>query len=362
VGVKDLFDVAGMPTGCGAVGVRSAAPSPVDASLVSILRAAGADIIGKTEAVEYGWFGHVTTRNPHDPGRSPGGSSSGSAAAVAAGMCRLAVGTQTAGSMIRPAAYCGVPAIKFGLGAVPLDGAVLVSRHLDSAGLFASTWADLITAASVLLPHPGPPVGSGTSPVRVGVLVEDFQHLCTPSVRAAVDAALVTLAASEEVELRPIGGLLDWESLRAHHRALMVHDCARSRRNAYDQNASQFSPVLQEAIREGLALGDDVVEGALDAARRSRAIIEDAGDIDCWLTPAATQEAPKRGLPGDPACQTPFTLMGLPAIHLPAGPGAHGLPVGLQLVGRRGQDIALLRHAAALQGWVQPRSRPGGQE
>ncbi len=345
IGVKDLIDVAGMPTGAGAIGRQESSEAKDDAAIVTTLRRAGATILGKTVAVEYGWFGTVTTRNPHDLARSPGGSSSGSAAAVAAGMCRAAIGTQTAGSVIRPAAYTGVPALKLSHGAVDLAGVVKVSGSLDSLGIFAGSLDDLQAVADVLL---GPTAEeSSDSTIRIGLILDEFRDVCDDSVLDAVDRSVRALASSSQVELVNTASALDWSQLRTAHRALMVRECALARADAFRADPTQFSAVLRSAIEDGLALNDAVRTEALEAASQARAVLESA-EVDMWLTPAATQEAPPAGEPGDPACQSPFTLLGLPAIHLPVGRGASNLPVGLQLVGRLNTDRRLLRQARSL--------------
>lgn len=349
IGVKDLIDVAGMPTRAGSVAVNGghSERARIDAPVVARLRAAGATILGKTAAVEYGWFGEVTTRNPHDLTRSPGGSSSGSAAAVAAGMCRAAIGTQTAGSVIRPAAYTGVPAVKFSHGVLDMTGIVPVSQALDVVGAFATTIADVATIARVLLGADNESQPRSDGPIRVGLLVHEFRDVCESGVIDEVLKAISPLAGDPRVELLPLTTGLGWDVLRGAHRGLMVRECALSRRAAFEQNWRQFSVVLQEAIREGLALDESVREAALQMRERAQRQVEGFA-VDLLLTPAATQEAPPYGQPGDPSCQTPFSLLGLPAVHLPVGRGPQGLPVGVQLVGRHGNDLALLDDAAVI--------------
>lgn len=347
VGVKDLLDVRGMPTGAGAVR-EPARPGPAAADAVAVarVRAAGAALLGKTVAVEYGWFGTVTTRNPRALDRSPGGSSSGSAAAVAAGMCRAALGTQTAGSVIRPAAYVGVPAIKLSHGAVPMAGVVPAARSLDSLGVFAASVADLAVATAVVMAEPEIADLPVTRP-RLAVIGGYFDEIVDDGVRRAVDAALDAL----DAEIHTVAPPVDWTALAAAHRTIMRREIALVHLDRFRIDPGHYSAGLGAAIADGAVITDAAYAAACavrDAARPVFAALPDGADA--WLTPAATSYAPEAGLPGDPACSVPFTLLGLPAVAVPVPGVGTSLPAALQLVGPVGAERALLATAAACAG------------
>ncbi|KAB2812935.1 amidase [Pimelobacter simplex] len=293
LGVKDLIDVRGLSTAAGAYDGSAPPPASADAEVVRRLRAAGAAVLGKTEAVEYGWFGTVRTRHPRCADRSPGGSSSGSAAAVAAGQVRAALGTQTAGSVIRPAAYCGVPAVKWSHGAVPMTGVMPASPSLDSLGAYAASVADLVALSAVALdqdPVVPDPITAAGAPVREIATVHAPRHRAEPG---------------------------------------------------------HFSPSLGAAVAEGLAISDADYRAALRTRSAARAAFEAClVGVDACLTPAATSLAPPAGEPGSPACNVPFTLAGLPAVAVPAAEVDGELPVAVQLVGAHGTDLRLLATAA----------------
>jgi len=339
VGVKDIFDTADMPTECGTPVHRGRRPG-ADAACVAALRRAGALVLGKTVTTELAFFHPGKTRNPHDPARTPGGSSSGSAAAVAARMVPAALGSQTAGSVIRPASFCGVVGMKPTHGLSPLDGVSPFAPSLDTVGLFARDPADL----EVLLPPLGVPLDPAPDlPPRLGLCRSPQWPLAEPATRALVERTAARLAAGgaavTEVDLPP-----ECDGLFEAHKTVMAFEAARSLGALRAGHEALLSPVLLDLLRAGEATPAEAHAAALALAARCREAL--AGvfrRVDVLLTPAAIGEAPL-GLSstGDPAFNRIWTLLHLPCLGLPAGRGPSGLPVGVQLVGPlRGDGVVV---------------------
>lgn len=343
VGVKDIVDVAGLPTGCGTP-LRAGRVAAADAWVVARLRAAGAVVLGKTVTTEFAYFEPGPTRNPHEPARTPGGSSSGSAAAVAARVVPLAVGTQTAGSTIRPASFCGIAGHATAVGALPYAGIFRMCPSLDTIGLFTATVHDLAIVHAALHDVPVPAV----PPAAPRLLVVG------PGVFDGVEAEPATLFEAAVSALAAAGagvrsGTLD-PRLGEDHALVMAHEAAWAMR---DEPRDALSPVLVELLDRGAAVDRAARDGALArAAARRRELLAALADADAVLAPASLGPAP-RGLAatGDPACNRPFQLLGLPAVAVPGLRTAAGLPVGLALVGRPDAEDRLLSVAR----WVAAR-------
>jgi Asp-tRNA(Asn)/Glu-tRNA(Gln) amidotransferase A subunit family amidase len=357
VGVKDIIDTRGMPTENGTVLHAGRKPSR-DATVVSRLRQAGAVVLGKTVTTELAVYHPGKTRNPHHLEHTPGGSSSGSAAAVAAHMVPLAIGTQTNGSVIRPAAYCGVFGYKPSHGLVPRHGILRQSRPLDTVGVMARTIEDLALLAELLMGYDAndPDVVPQAAPRLVEVARQEPPVRPTLAfVRTAVwdqaeadtkeaFAELVD-ALGEQIEEVPLPSLFD-EAV-AQHGTIMNTDLAGSFAREYARGRDQLSARLREMIERGqrtLALD-------YNRAIERIAVLNEALDplferYEAILTPATTGEAP-HGLDatGSPIFCTTWTLCGTPAVTLPLLQGSRGLPLGVQLVGRKGDDARLLRTA-----------------
>jgi Asp-tRNA(Asn)/Glu-tRNA(Gln) amidotransferase A subunit family amidase len=358
VGIKDIIDTSDMPTENGTVLHSGRAPRE-DAAVVAKLRAAGAVILGKTVTTECAYFHPGKTRNPHNPEYTPGGSSSGSAAAVAGGMVPLALGTQTNGSVIRPAAFCGVYGFKPSHGLIPRTGILPLSRTLDHVGVFARSLEDVALIAEVLVGYDqGDPDTRPRAQVPFrAVCAEDppipplLAFIKTPhwdKVEAGTKEAFAELAEAlgdrmEEVEL--FSSAADtW----AVHKTIMEAEMASNLEREWTRGRDKLSQALRALIERGRELR------AVDYQAALRAIgpVADSLDelfmerYDAILTPSAPGTAPK-GLSatGDPAFCTPWTLCGVPSISLPLMRGENGLPLGVQLVGRRGFDARLLRTA-----------------
>jgi Asp-tRNA(Asn)/Glu-tRNA(Gln) amidotransferase A subunit family amidase len=364
VAVKDIVDTADFPTEHGSV--LHAGRRPLrDAAVVARLRAAGAVLLGKTVTTEFACFTPGETRNPHDPERTPGGSSSGSAAAVAAGMAPLAVGSQTNGSVIRPASFCGVFGFKPSHGLIPRTGVLATSATLDHVGVFARSVEDLALAAEALAgfeagdpaTRPDPPpalrrVAASTPPVapRLALVRGPTWDEAEPATRAAfAELAEVLGARLAEVALPE-----QFAAAVAVHRTIWTSELAHHLAPEYGRGRERLSGRLRELIEAGLATPAPDYLRALASRRGLREALAGVfGEFDAIVTPAAPGEAP-RGLDatGSPAFCTLWSLTGAPAVSLPLLKGPAGLPMGVQLVGAPGDDARLLRTARWLTGTV----------
>ncbi len=348
VGVKDIIHVDGFVTRAG-TRVPPELFAGDEAVCVQQLRAAGALIVGKTETTEFAYFEPGPTCNPHNVAHTPGGSSSGSAAAVAAGLCTLALGTQTIGSVIRPAAYCGIVGYKPSYGRIATQGIVYFSRTVDHVGLFTQDVAGMQAAAAALC--------SGwrrrDAEIRLPVLgVPDGPYLAQ-----AEDAALAVF--EEELLMLQVAGCTvrrvaefeDIAELNHLHRRLTFAEAAQEH-VWFAEYESLYRSRTAEAIRTGQTVGDEELETARAHCLQLRGEVikkMDKVGIDLWVCPSATGPAPL-GLDatGDPNMNLPWTHAGLPAVTIPAGRAANGLPLGMQLVGRYGADEELLAWAERL--------------
>ena len=358
IGIKDIFDTADMPTTYGSpiyVGCRPAS----DASAAALPRAAGGILIGKTVTTEFANRHPGPTTNPNDPDFSPGGSSSGSAAAVADFMVPLAIGTQTGGSVIRPAAYCGVVGFKPSFGLFPPAGMRINTEALDTVGIMARSVGDiaLFCAAMMTIPY-APPAMPEAGP-RLGLCRGPHWDEAQPEGRAVLEAAAKRLAAAgavvSDTEAPPESadgderqGILGaFEGLRNHMPELYRHEALLSAR------------LREEKIALGRQLTLDQFRTACRDAERARVAAQNwASGFDAILTLPAAGQAP-RGLAdtGSAAFNALWTQLYMPCLTLPAGRGPDGLPVGVQLVARRHTDERLL--AIAL--WVEQRLAEGGR-
>ncbi len=342
VGVKDIFDTADMPTECGTPVHRGRRPA-ADAACVAALRRAGALVLGKTVTTELAFSRPGKTRNPHDPARTPGGSSSGSAAAVAALMVPAALGSQTAGSTIRPASFCGVVGMKPTHGLVPLDGVSPFAPSLDTAGIFVRHPADL----EALLPPLGVPLGPAPAlPPHLGLCRSPQWPLAEPSTRDLVERTAARLA-SEGAAVAEVDLPRECDGLFEAQKTVMAFEAARALGKLRARHEALLSPALLDLLRAGEATpGDACAEALALAARCREALAGIFRRVEVLLTPAALGEAPL-GLAstGDPAFNRVWTLLHLPCLSLPAGRGPAGLPVGVQLVGPLRGDGAVVAAA-----------------
>jgi Asp-tRNA(Asn)/Glu-tRNA(Gln) amidotransferase A subunit family amidase len=360
VGLKDIIDTADMPTENGSVLFAGRRPER-DATVVGRLRAAGAVILGKTVTTELAAVHPGKTRHPQDPARTPGGSSSGSAAAVADQMCPLALGTQTNGSVIRPASYCGVVGFKPTHGLITRAGILMQSRTLDQVGLFARDVAEVALLADVL---------AGYDPQDPDTRLAAAPHLleaaCTAPpqparlafVRSPVwDSAdeptrdgFVQLVAALGDRITELELPAPFAQAHATLQTIMTAEQAVHYGPLWERGRDQISPPLRALIERGQTVTAVEWHRAVAAATDLRRALAGWFDtFDAIVTPAATGEAPM-GLQstGSPVFCTIWSLLGMPAISLPLLSGPHGLPIGVQLVGRWGEDARLLRTAAWL--------------
>jgi Asp-tRNA(Asn)/Glu-tRNA(Gln) amidotransferase A subunit family amidase len=366
VGLKDIIDTRGMPTENGTVLDADRRPRR-NAAIVSRLQAAGAVIMGKTVTTELAYYAPSKTRNPHDPARTPGGSSSGSAAAVASGMVPLAVGTQTNGSVIRPAAFCGVVGYKPTFGLIPRTGILAQSWPLDTVGVFGRSVADAALLAECLIGHdPGDrattPVAAQGLPAAAAArppLPPLFAFVASPAwhhAEADTKEAFAELADALGDQCQRVDLPEPFERGHVVHRTLMKAGFSRNLGSYFNRGRDQLSSHMREAIEDGRKVLAHDYLAAVDWIEVLNAGLDQIFErFDAIVTPAAPGEAPQ-GLEttGNPAFCTLWTLCGTPAVTLPLLRGANGMPLGVQLVGRRGYDARLLRSAGWLANFVTP--------
>jgi len=342
VGIKDIFHVAGMTTTCGAAPAFHVAATE-DAAAVARLRAAGAIILGKAHTTEFAYFEPGPTRNPWNVAHTPGGSSSGSAAAVAARMAPLALGTQTVGSVLRPAAYCGVVGFKGTHGLISTEGVVPLAWSLDHVGVFARAVADVALTTGVLAGRPL--AGPTPRPPRLA-LASELIDRATPETAAAVRATVERLtragATIEEVKLPG-----SFAGVHAAGRGVLEVEASAYHEELYRAHADAYRPRTRELIEGGLA------RPAVAYARAQRARLafrEEAMPLlaahDALLSPTAPGTAPEGLATGDPWFCAPWSFAGVPACSLPSGMSAAGLPHAVQLVAAAERDAELLAVAA----------------
>jgi Asp-tRNA(Asn)/Glu-tRNA(Gln) amidotransferase A subunit family amidase len=344
VGVKDIFHVDGFVTQAGTT-VPPAAFAGDEAAAVNLLRMAGALFAGKTVTTEFAYFEPGPTRNPRNLAHTPGGSSSGSAAAVAAGMVPLALGTQTIGSVIRPAAFCGVVGYKPTLHRIPSAGIVYFSPTMDHVGLFTQDVEGMTLAASVLCSGWfDVEIDEGNVPI-LGIPDGPYLRQAAPEARAAFGQT-VELLGRAGYTVWYVPTLLDIDALNQLHRRLVFAEFAREHSDLYRRYAEHYRPRTREIIEQGRQVSDqelaDLRGGVLLLRDRLETQMAQAG-IDLWISPAAVGSAPEGlGATGDPNLNLPWTHAGLPSVTLPAGAAPNGLPLGIQLVAEAEEDEMLL--------------------
>ena len=340
VGIKDIIDVAGWPTEAGSPLLAGNAADE-DAPVVARLRRAGAILLGKTATTEFAYLDPAATRNPWNPLHTPGGSSSGSAAAVAAGMCAAALGSQTGGSIIRPASYCGIAGLKPSQGLVDLRGVVPLSRHLDHAGPLARRVADLriLLQAMAGIELPAAPLAK---PPTLYVIRDFFFEHADNAVRGLTMAALTRLQQAG-AELKPLALPPSFRNLHAMHRTIMAVEAAENHFASFAQQPDAYRPHITALIEEGLSTLAIDYSLALRHQELFRDEIQQTLGETIAVTPSTVTPAPV-GLEstGDPAFNSPWTYAGVPAVTIPCGLAPGRLPCGLQLVAARGQDAMVL--------------------
>lgn len=355
VGVKDIFHANGFVTQAGSH-LPADELQGSEAESVTRLKNAGALILGKTVTTEFAYFTPGPTRNPHNPEHTPGGSSSGSAAAVGAGLCTLALGTQTIGSLIRPAAFCGAVTLKPTYERISRAGVIPLSPTFDHIGFFV------------------PDIHSAHDATRV--LYKDWQDVVTPKkptlgipdgpyLACASDYALNCFNAicdslsDAGYELRHIPVMDDYQQIRTHHDIIMSFDAAQVHKEWFAKHETYYSAKFSDLIHRGQSVSKTQLQDALQAREQFRnqmTQVMNDNSIDLWICPPTVGPAPE-GLEstGDPVMCLPWTQLGLPAVNLPAEKNEEGLPMGLQVVGNWYMDEALLYWCSHLEHIVSKR-------
>ena len=357
VGVKDVVHVAGLPTRAGS---RLHEARPVeDAPAVGRLRRAGVTVLGKTACTEFATNDPAPTRNPWDAERTPGGSSAGSAVAVAAGMCHATLDTQTAGDILRPAAYNGVVGFKPGFGRISRRGTVGVAWSIDTLGLQARRVDDAAVLYGVLCEREGPASGESQGSPTIGVVRDPMLEHCDAETDAEVRHVTteLTRAGASLREVRPPVSL---EVALAAHRIVTFAECASLHEDLYRRAAADLGPKFRTLVELGLVtpaasyLRAQRVRGRITTALR--AMLQ---DVQALLLPVVPSAAPRdRSTTGDPAFQIPWTFAGLPSLALPTGLGTGGVPHSVQLVGPPHGERELIGAARWCEAVLAPRLRP----
>jgi Asp-tRNA(Asn)/Glu-tRNA(Gln) amidotransferase A subunit family amidase len=345
VGVKDIYDTIDFPTEYGSPIYAGHRPK-ADAAMVALCKRAGGLVLGKTVTTEFASLEPARTRNPRNAGHTPGGSSSGSAAAVAAGMVPVALGSQTGGSVIRPAAYCGVAGYKPSFRMLPTVGMKCFSWSLDTVGLFAAGVADAAFAAAAISTRDlrvdrAPPSAPRVAVVRTHLWDEastDMQAALERAARAAEAAG----AKVEEIKLPPI-----LEAATDAHVTIQDHEAYRALADEFDRHHDRLGPTLREQLGNAAAIAPDAYDEARRVTKRARQMFANLmADHDVLLTPSAPGAAP-RGLSstGKPTFNRLWTLLGAPCINVPGIVDSSGLPLGVQVIGRFARDRLALEAA-----------------
>ena len=358
IAVKDLFDTFDMPTGYGSPIYAGHRPAG-DAAAVALARAAGAIVVGKTVTTEFATFHPGPTCNPHNPAHTPGGSSSGSAAAVADWMVPLAFGTQTAGSIVRPAAYCGVVGYKPTYGTVPRVGAKMISDTLDTIGGFGRSVPDVALFVAALSGRDDLIVERTMErPPRIGVARTWEWPRAQPET--------VALFAQLEEDLRSAGAAVreavlppQFAQLAAAQTRIMVREVAQSLAHEHLAHRDALSVEMRAMIDAGLAVSPRAYDAAQALARACRALLPQVfAEVDVLVAPSAMGEAPEGiAATGDPLFSRIWTLLRVPCVHLPLAAGPSGLPIGATVVGNPGADREMLAAAD----WVHARGASAGE-
>lgn len=349
VAVKDIMHVDGLPTRAGSSLPPEELAGP-QGDLVDRLLRAGALVLGKSHTTEFAHFSPAPTKNPRNPAHTPGGSSSGSAAAVAAGYCPLGLGTQTMGSVIRPASFCGVTGFKPSRGRLPGDGMVNFSKSVDQAGFFTTDMAGALLAADALCTD-WRGVNQRHEPGALAVVEGPLANLVDPDAQAVFRRAVERLQ-DRGWRVRSVPLFADLERIRALHKALTAAEMAQAHADRYPRHAKRYSPQTRILIEEGRMVDETTLETAKRSMTGLRASLNGLlvdGGFDAFICPSTLGPAPL-GLSstGDPVMNLPWTHAGLPALTLPAGQ-LGGLPLGLQAIGRFGGDESLLATGLTLE-------------
>ncbi len=358
LGVKDIFHVDGFPTQAGSK-LPPETLAGKEATVVTRLRAAGCLILGKTMTTEFAYFAPGPTRNPHNPAHTPGGSSSGSAAAVAAGYCPLSLGSQTIGSVNRPAAFCGVVGFKPSRDRISLEGVIPLAPSLDHVGLFAASAGGVELAASEACER-WTPVDEERRPV-LGVPEGPYLDSAEREGRHHFRNSVQRLV-GRGYQVKTLDALPDFAEIRRRHDLLVAAEAVQVHAAWFEAFGERYHAKTAELIERGMGATARQMKAAREgreALRRQLMSLMERYGVDLWVTPAAPGPAPA-GLEstGDPVMNLPWTHSGLPSLTLPAGVNLDGLPLGLQFVARWQADEQLLAWARQLESDVVPTEWP----
>ncbi len=351
IGVKDIFHVKGFETQAG-----SRLPTQIlqgdEAASVTALRRAGALILGKTVTTEFAYFAPGPTRNPHNPAHTPGGSSSGSAAAVAAGLSPLTLGTQTIGSINRPAAFCGVVGYKPSYDRISRAGVIPLAGSLDHIGGFTADVAGMQVAAALLCADWDPTMAAPAHRPILGIPAGPYLHRASAAALTHFEQVCTRLR-DAGFTLLEVAAMADFDEIYARHNLIVAAEAARIHRDWYREHHALYHEKTRDLIERGLDINNAQLAAALAGRSQLRSQLTDlmfAHGLDGWLSPPAVGPAPA-GLDstGDPVMNLPWTHSGLPTVTLPAGKDAAGLPLGLQLTGHWYADEELLGFAGQIE-------------
>ncbi|MBM7784434.1 amidase [Tenggerimyces flavus] len=345
IGVKDVIHVAGLPTAAG-----SNLPPDVltgdEAPVVTRLKEHGALVVGKTVTAEFAFQAPGETRNPHNRNHTPGGSSSGSAAAVAAGLVPAALGTQTVGSVIRPAAFCGIVGFKPTYGRISTEGVIANAPSFDTVGVLAASvgWVERVAAIACAGWTPAAAEGRPVLAVPIGAYLDQTE----PEARVAFFEQVNALR-DKGFEVREVPALDDIEVVAARNRTINLYELARVHERWFDSFASLYEARTATGVREGRKIATDEYEAALrDRERYAEELVAGMDAFDVWVAPSAPGPAPDSlATTGNATMNLPWTQARLPVVGLPAGK-LDGLPLGLQFVARPHHDEQLVAWAAEL--------------
>ena len=349
VGVKDIFDTVDFPTEYGSPIYAGHRPK-ADAAMVALIRRAGGIVLGKTVTTEFASLEPAGTRNPHNREHTPGGSSSGSAAAVAAGMLPIAIGSQTGGSVIRPAAYCGVAGYKPSFRMLPTVGMKCFAWSLDTVGLFAASVADVAFAAGAISGRDLRIDRARPAAPRIALVRTTHWPEATADMQCAVEhAARAAETAGAKVKEMALPPTIE-EATRVHV-TVQDHEAYRALADEFDRHRGRLGPVLCDQLGKAAAISFDAYDEARRLTRRARQMFAEAmADADVILTPSAPGAAPRGlGSTGTPTFNRLWTLLGAPCVSVPGVVNSIGLPLGVQVVGRFARDRVALAAASFIE-------------
>ena len=347
VGVKDIIDVFDLPTACGSKLWQNSIARQ-DAPCVARLREAGAVIVGKTATTQYASFDPSPTRNPWDITRTPGGSSSGSAAAVAMGMCLAALASQTGGSITRPASYCGVASVKPTYGAVCTDGVLPLAPSMDHVGAMANCVEDLESVMWVIADagHWRDVQGVPRNPPLIGISSGFFRRYADDAVQRMMESVAETFT-QQGAYIAEIPFPAAFEEVIPRHRTLMAVEAAVYHQERLARHPDDYGPNIASLVREGIATpAPEFARAKAHKERLRQEMHSTLRSVDVLLCPATTRTAPDAATTGDPAFNSPWSYTGLPVVSLPVMLGEDGLPLCVQLVGAHSTEAQLFAAAA----------------